>query len=340
MPAIPKASARDIDAATHGDSLERRQRRSVRQHIEPVDARSHGAGLPRLGRRARTPSTFRACACRTTSPGATDTVDDSNAGLNSNAGLHVLAAPPAARSSRTRMTSRTTSTACCARRKSSTSSAFRRRPRNTGQVPRSESEARQRRRARVTYRAGYYENGGETSAERALTTAEVIVNDIPQDDVHVAAFAAPFPGRQRQLAGAGHPRHQRRRPDERSAAATSAAAEIFVYAFDDEGVVRDRLYQRLSLDMKKVGDRLKTRRPLLRHARPAARQLRDQVARARGRGGKEKRQREARLRADERHRVRRRAPWPCCRRFRSTNSRNGCSSKAPTAAASARIRSS
>ena len=38
---------------------------------------------------------------------------------------------------------------------------------------------------------------------------------------------------------------------------STGAAEIFVYAFDAEGVVRDRLYQHLSLDLKKVGDRLK-----------------------------------------------------------------------------------
>src|SRR5205823_4108336 len=44
---------------------------------------------------------------------------------------------------------------------------------------------------RLSYRMGYYENGAESATERALTTAEVIVNDIPQEDVHLAAFAAP-----------------------------------------------------------------------------------------------------------------------------------------------------
>jgi hypothetical protein len=110
---------------------------------------------------------------------------------------------------------------------------------------------------RVNYRTGYYENGGETSTERALTTAEVIVNDIPQDDVHVAAFAAPFP--------AGNGKSQvpvildiNGADLMKEARGNMAAAEVFVYAFDDEGVVRDRLYQRLSFDMKKVGDRLKS----------------------------------------------------------------------------------
>jgi VWFA-related protein len=110
---------------------------------------------------------------------------------------------------------------------------------------------------RVNYRTGYYENGGETSTERALTTAEVIVNDIPQDDIHVAAFAAPFPAGNGtyqvpiilDITGADLMKEAR---------GNTAAAEIFVYAFDDEGVVRDRLYQRLTFDIKKVGDRLKT----------------------------------------------------------------------------------
>jgi len=109
---------------------------------------------------------------------------------------------------------------------------------------------------RVNYRPGYFESGGETVAERTLTTAEVIVNDIPQDDVHMAAFAAPFPvadGNSQvpiilDINGADLTKQAR---------GSIGTAEIFVYAFDAEGVVRDRLYQHLSLDLKKVGDRLK-----------------------------------------------------------------------------------
>lgn len=110
---------------------------------------------------------------------------------------------------------------------------------------------------RVSYRMGYYENGGESATERALTTAEVIVNDIPQDDVHLAAFAAPFP------AGNGNSQvpvilDLNGADLAKQAKGSMAAAEIFVYAFDSDGIVRDRLYQRLTLDMKKVGDRLRT----------------------------------------------------------------------------------
>ena len=109
---------------------------------------------------------------------------------------------------------------------------------------------------RVSYRMGYYENGTESAAERALSTAEVIVNDIPQNGVRVAAFAAPFPvshGNSQvpvilELNGTDLVKQAR---------GNAAGAEIYVYAFDSEGIVRDRLYQRVRLDMPKVGDRLR-----------------------------------------------------------------------------------
>jgi VWFA-related protein len=109
---------------------------------------------------------------------------------------------------------------------------------------------------RISHRAGYYEAGGETPQERLLSNAEIIVNDIAQDGVRVAAFAAPFPlpsgGSQvpviLDLAGA----------DLASEAKNNALpVEMYIYAFDRDGVVRDRLYQRVSLDMKKVGDKLR-----------------------------------------------------------------------------------
>jgi VWFA-related protein len=110
--------------------------------------------------------------------------------------------------------------------------------------------------ARVSHRAGYFESGNETVQERVLSNAEVIVNDIPQDDVHVAALAAPFllPGGNAQvpviLDVDG--------PDLlKQAKNNSIATEIFIYAFDPDGVVRDRLYQRLTLDTKRVGDKLR-----------------------------------------------------------------------------------
>jgi VWFA-related protein len=109
---------------------------------------------------------------------------------------------------------------------------------------------------RVSSRMGYYEHGGESAAERSLSTAEVIVNDVPQNGVRVAAFAAPFPSNHGNsqvpvildLNGADLAKN---------AKGNAAGAEIFVYAFDSAGIVQDRLYQRIALDMGKVGDRLR-----------------------------------------------------------------------------------
>ena len=109
---------------------------------------------------------------------------------------------------------------------------------------------------RVSSRMGFYERGGETTTERSLSTAEVIINDVPQNGVRVAAFAAPFPSSHGNsqvpvildLNGADLAKN---------AKGNAAVAEIFVYAFDSGGVVRDRLYQRIALDMGKVGDRLR-----------------------------------------------------------------------------------
>ena len=74
--------------------------------------------------------------------------------------------------------------------------------------------------------------------------------------MHLAAFAAPFPAAKGwsqvpvilDLNGADIAKQ---------AKGNAAGAEVFIYAFDTEGLVRDRLYQRLSLDLSKVGDRLK-----------------------------------------------------------------------------------
>ena len=109
---------------------------------------------------------------------------------------------------------------------------------------------------RATARAGYYENGGENPVERSLSNAEIIINDIPQKSVRVDALAAGFPtsgpnaqvpvileinGEDIMKAAQGRP---------------SATAEIFLYAFDDDGLVRDSLFQRVGLDLAKVGPQL------------------------------------------------------------------------------------
>lgn len=109
--------------------------------------------------------------------------------------------------------------------------------------------------ARLFHRAGYYEAGGENALERALTNAEIVLNDLPQTDIGLAALAAPFPTRDKaqvpvilEINGADLAK------DLKSNAIT---IEIYVYAFDDEGLVRDRMFQRLALDMTKVGEKLR-----------------------------------------------------------------------------------
>jgi VWFA-related protein len=111
--------------------------------------------------------------------------------------------------------------------------------------------------ARPFSRAGYYEAGTETQQERTLSNAEIITNDIPQEDVRVAALAAPFPGPSGksqvpvvlEIDGADLLKDVK---------GNAAAMEVYLYAFDAaDGSVRDRLYQKMSLDLKKVADKLR-----------------------------------------------------------------------------------
>lgn len=111
--------------------------------------------------------------------------------------------------------------------------------------------------ARVSYRAGYYEAGGETPQERVLSNAEIIVNDIPQNDVRLSALAAAFPTKDgnAQVPVILEANGVDLAKDFRG---SMMPVEIFIYAFDDQGVVRDRIYQKINIDLKKLGDRLRT----------------------------------------------------------------------------------
>jgi len=111
--------------------------------------------------------------------------------------------------------------------------------------------------ARVQHRGGYYSAGGsESSVERTLSSAEVIINDIPQTDVDLAAIAMPFPttGDRSQV-----PVILEISGDDllKQSAKQSVTAEIYVYAFDEEGLVRDALFQRMHLDLAQIGERLR-----------------------------------------------------------------------------------
>jgi len=112
--------------------------------------------------------------------------------------------------------------------------------------------------ARVSARAGYYEAGrGENAVERSFSNAEIVLNDIPQDTIHVAALAAPFvtSGPNAQV-----PVIIEIKGSDLIAASRNgiATAEIFVYAFDDDGLVRDSLFQRVALDLEKVPENLRS----------------------------------------------------------------------------------
>ena len=107
----------------------------------------------------------------------------------------------------------------------------------------------------LSYRSGYYEIGGESREERTLTTAEIILNDVPQSGLRVDAFAMPFPTGTSlaqvpvlleipggDLVGASR--------------TANPGLEVYIYAFDENGTVRDRLFQRVSIDLGKLRERL------------------------------------------------------------------------------------
>lgn len=110
---------------------------------------------------------------------------------------------------------------------------------------------------RVTARSGYYEAGPETAAERSLSNAEIITNDIAQDAIHVAALVTPFAT---SSASAQVPVILEINGSDLAAAAkgNAEALEVFIYAFDHEGLVRDSLYQRVNVDLAKVGPQFRT----------------------------------------------------------------------------------
>ena len=110
--------------------------------------------------------------------------------------------------------------------------------------------------AKIAHRSGYYEAGSLSDAERTLTTAEIIINDIAQSDIRVATVAAPFPG-------SGNNAQVPVIVDINGADLIAKAddeviaADVYIYAFDANGIVRDSLYQRLTLDATRVGEKLR-----------------------------------------------------------------------------------
>jgi len=112
--------------------------------------------------------------------------------------------------------------------------------------------------ARASFRSGYYETGNESVAQRALTNAEIVVSDIPQNGIAMRAMSGAFPG---SGANAQVPVIVEMNGADLLAESNGGypAFEIFIYAFDADGFVRDRLVQQLTLDAGKVGEKLKNR---------------------------------------------------------------------------------
>ena len=107
----------------------------------------------------------------------------------------------------------------------------------------------------LSYRAGYYEAGSTNEAERVLATAEIMINDVPQPDIHVDALPSVFMGSGERAAvpvvvDVNGSDLMRIKDD------PILIADIFVYAFDANGGVADSLFQRLTIDTDKVGAKL------------------------------------------------------------------------------------
>src|SRR5207253_1056890 len=99
--------------------------------------------------------------------------------------------------------------------------------------------------ANVSYRAGYYESGADSTAEKSLTDAEIIMNDVPQRDIRLDALTAALPGDETH---AQVPVVLEINGEDLLAAPPkdgNAMAEVYVYAVDRDGVVRDRLFEKM-----------------------------------------------------------------------------------------------
>jgi VWFA-related protein len=111
----------------------------------------------------------------------------------------------------------------------------------------------------VLNRTGYYEPSASTDdLSRVLSAGEIVVNQIPIDDVKVLALASPFPSDTAadvpvvlEINGTSLLQGAKEK---------TAGADILLYAFDDkDGLIRDFAQQRVTLDVGKVRDKLTTR---------------------------------------------------------------------------------
>jgi len=99
--------------------------------------------------------------------------------------------------------------------------------------------------ARVNNRVAYQELGGDTPTERALTDAEIVMNDVPRREIRVAAIATAVPGEKHSAVPFFLEINGR---DLLGSATSAVSVHVFVYAFDEHGIVRDRVDQPIKVD--------------------------------------------------------------------------------------------
>ncbi len=106
--------------------------------------------------------------------------------------------------------------------------------------------------ARAYHRAGYYEPSSKVSAlEQTLTSADILQSDIPMEDVALSILSVPFPvANEKPLVPVIIEIPGKKLLE--GVSGNVLNAELFVYAFDQGGAVKDFLHQKLSLDLLKV----------------------------------------------------------------------------------------
>lgn len=103
--------------------------------------------------------------------------------------------------------------------------------------------------AQVTHRAGFFEaSAAANPLERTFGVAEVLVKDIPVEDIALSLNASPLPGkdglaRVPVVVEIGGARLLENLDGERG------TVDVFVYAFDADGQARDYMQQRVELDV-------------------------------------------------------------------------------------------
>ncbi|HEY0788524.1 MAG TPA: VWA domain-containing protein, partial [Thermoanaerobaculia bacterium] len=111
---------------------------------------------------------------------------------------------------------------------------------------------------RVVHRPGFYDARDEPGGiERALSAATILMNDIPRDEIRVEPMAVPFKASSGDAVVPVILEIDGRSILEGAPGKSALDGELFVYAFDGEGAVRDFLFQKIGLDLTKVAESLR-----------------------------------------------------------------------------------